>query len=236
MADSTYTVEQYEGLLDSVEDIASNNRLGFKILTDRRTGEHSFMLYEGNDTTANNVDNNPPCVFSQDYDNVLEQEYTKSTETYRNTAYVTGEEPKDDSNEEQVVIQLNDDKAGLERNEVLISAGNVKKEYKDANNNDVTMTDEEYSTAITNMGKDKLYSYGVNQSFSSEINTLANLRYREDYDLGDKVTCINRRWNIKIDARITEIEETYEVGKIGIEVTFGDSTPSLYKQIQSMIK
>lgn len=64
-------------------------------------------------------------------------------------------------------------------------------------------------------------------SFSSHIDTHANLVYKKDYDLGDRVTCVNKRWGIRIDSRITEITESYESGKEELEVTFGTSIPSL---------
>ena len=78
--------------------------------------------------------------------------------------------------------------------------------------------------------------FTISQAFSSEINSAANLTYREDFDLGDRVTCINKTWNVRIDARITEISETYELKGEGLEITFGESIPSLYKQIKNMAK
>lgn len=231
-----YNSEEYDNLLDAVVDLAQHAKMGFKITTDRATGEHTFSTYKGVDYTDDNTSGNPPCIFSQEYDNVLEQEYTKSIEKHKNTAYVTGEEPKEDSGEERKVIVLNPSNTGLDRCEVMISGSDIKKEYKDDNDVDVVLTDDEYVAALTDRGKEKIAQYEISQAFSSEINTRANLRYREDFDVGDKVTCINRTWNIKINARITEISETYEVGNDGLELTFGESIPSIYKQIKSMAK
>jgi hypothetical protein len=45
------------------------------------------------------------------------------------------------------------------------------------------------------------------------------------------VTCLNRRWGIRIAARITEIVESYESGKADLEITFGESLPTL-SQVQ----
>lgn len=64
-------------------------------------------------------------------------------------------------------------------------------------------------------------------AFSSFINTHANLRYKRDFDLGDRVTCINQRWKIRVDTRITEICESYESGKADLEITFGESLPTI---------
>ncbi|MFQ9555827.1 MAG: Gp37-like protein [Oscillospiraceae bacterium] len=40
--------------------------------------------------------------------------------------------------------------------------------------------------------------------------------------MGDRVTCINKRWNVRIDVRITEIAETYETSGEEIDITFGE--------------
>ena len=73
-------------------------------------------------------------------------------------------------------------------------------------------------------------------SFSSTINTRANLKYREDYDLGDRVTCVNKRWGIKINVRITEVAETYQQNMEEIDITFGESLPALITQIRQITK
>lgn len=231
--DITYTSEEYVNLLDASVDIAQGSKIGFKTLTDRATGLHTFSVYKGRDYTAENTEGNPPCIFSQEYDNVLEQEYTKSTEKYRSVAYVTGEEREDETSE---LVIVNDSLTGLDRNELYVSASDIKQTYTDDDDTEITLTDEEYRQALVDRGNEKLQQYPISQAFSSDINASANLVYREDFDLGDRVTCINKTWNVRIDARITEIEESYEVDGEGLEITFGESIPSLYKQIKNMAK
>lgn len=226
-----YTSEIYDNALDAITDLAQGSKIGFRITTDRATGLHAFSTYKGVDCTENNIAGNPPCIFSQEYDNVLEQEYSKSTEKYRNTAYVTGETREDESFETVVV---NEENSGLARNELHVSGGDIKQTYKDDSDTEVTMTDEEYRKALEDRGSEKLEQYPISQAFSSEINVGANLIYRKDFDLGDRVTCFNKKWNVRIDARITEITEGYEVGGESLEITFGESIPSLYKQIKTM--
>lgn len=226
-----YTSETYVNALDAIEDLAQGSKIGFRIDTDRSAGHHVFSVYKGVDSTENNSAGNPPCIFSQEYDNVLEQEYSKSTEKHKNTAYVTGETREDDSFETVIVGAEN---TGLDRNELYVSGGDIKQTYKDDDDKEVTMTDEEYRRALSDRGGEKLEQYPISQSFASEINVGANLIYRKDFDLGDRVTCFNKKWNVRIDARITEITESYDVKGEGLEITFGESIPSLYKQIKNM--
>lgn len=57
-------------------------------------GQAYFSVYEGRDLTAGNTAGNAPCIFSQEFDNIVEQEYTNSVENLKTTAYVGGEEKK----------------------------------------------------------------------------------------------------------------------------------------------
>ena len=54
--------------------------------------------------------------------------------------------------------------------------------------------------------------------------------------MGDRVTCINKRWNVRIDVRITEIAETYETSGEEIDIAFGESLPALLTQIRQITK
>lgn len=87
---------------------------------------------------------------------------------------------------------------------------------------------------LNTRGNAELDTYGETISFEAEINTQSNLSYKEDYDVGDIVTVIEPNWGIKIDARITKIEETYQDGKSSITATFGESMPTLIEKIKKV--
>ena len=52
-----------------------------------------------------------------------------------------------------------------------------------------------------------------------------NFKYKRDYDLGDIVTVNKKAWGIKMEKRITEIQEVYENGGFQIVPTFGNPLP-----------
>ena len=157
-------------------EYANAGKLGYDILLNERERLFGFYLYKGNDLTATNTEGNTPCIFSRDFDNVNEQEYTASIENCGNFIYVQG---------------AADDGAELE-------------------------------------------NYGKNINFVSTINTNSNLKFKADFDLGDRITCKETKWGIQIDARITEVTETYQKGEETIEATFGDSLPTLVDQIRKV--
>ena len=228
-----YTSEQYTNAQLAAETAAKAAKLGIRMRTDARTGAHVFSVYEGRDLTAGNTAGNAPCIFSQEFDNTVEQEYTNSVENLKTTAFVGGEEKEGVARK---VAEVGGSAAGLAREEVFINATDIVQEYEDDDGTQVSLTDAEYLALLSARGAEELEQYAETLSFGSKINTFANLIYRTDYDLGDRVTCVNKRWGIRIDVRITEIAETYQNNVEEIDITFGESLPALLTQIRQITK
>lgn len=228
-----YTSEQYTNAQLAAETAAKAAKLGIRMRTDARTGTHVFSVYEGRDLTAGNSAGNAPCIFSQEFDNIVEQEYTNSIENLKTTAFVGGEEKEGVARK---VTEVGGSAAGLEREEVFINATDIVQEYEDDDGEQVSLTDTEYLALLSARGAEELEQYAETLSFGSKVNTFANLIYRTDYDLGDRVTCVNKRWGIRIDVRITEIAETYQNNVEEIDITFGESLPALLTQIRQITK
>ena len=228
-----YTSEQYVNAQLAAETAAKAAKLGIRMRTDARTGAHAFSVYKGRDLTAGNSAGNAPCVFSQEFDNIVEQEYTNSIENLKTTAFVGGEEKEGVARK---VAEVGGLAAGLAREEVFVNATDIVQEYENDNGEQVTLTDTEYLALLSARGAEELEQYAETLSFGSKINTFANLIYRSDYDLGDRVTCVNKRWGIRIDVRITEIAETYQNNVEEIDITFGESLPALLTQIRQITK
>lgn len=228
-----YTSEQYTNAQLAAETAAKAAKLGIRMRTDARTGAHVFSVYEGRDLTAGNTAGNAPCIFSQEFDNIVEQEYTNSVENLKTTAFVGGEEKEGVARK---VAEVGGSAAGLAREEVFINATDIVQEYEDDDGEQVTLTDAEYLALLSARGAEELEQYAETLSFGSKINTFANLIYRTDYDLGDRVTCVNKRWGIRVDVRITEIAETYQNNVEEIDITFGESLPALLTQIRQITK
>ena len=228
-----YTSEQYTNAQLAAETAAKAAKLGIRMRTDARTGAHVFSVYEGRDLTAGNTAGNAPCIFSQEFDNIVEQEYTNSVENLKTTAFVGGEEKEGVARK---VAEVGGSAAGLAREEVFINATDIVQEYEDDDGEQVTLTDAEYLALLSARGAEELEQYAETLSFGSKINTFANLIYRTDYDLGDRVTCVNKRWGIRIDVRITEIAGAYQNNVEEIDITFGESLPALLTQIRQITK
>ena len=227
-----YSSEPFINALLALEQIAKASRLGFQIITDIRTAAHFFRIYDGREFTAEQIIN-PPIIFSPEFDNILEQEFTNSTERLRSTAYIGGEETHD---RPRRVVEVGTNAAGLDRAEVFINATDITQTWRDDNGVQHTIPAAQYDAMLAQRGVQSLEYFAEILSFSSVLNNFANLRYKEDYDLGDRVTCVNRRWGVRINVRITEVMEIYQDhNEARLEITFGESLPALIDQIRLLV-
>ena len=211
----------YRNLLDEIESIADTNELGIRTLIDVQNKLMEFDVYKGLDRTASQSVN-APSIFSKEFENILEQEFVDSSTNYRNLALIAGE--GEGALRQFATIGQGE---GLDRFELFVDGRDLQQ--GDLNN-------EEYSLLLENRGQNKLSEYTDIQTFDSKINLNSNLTYKEDFDLGDLVTCTSKKWGIAIDTRITEIEEVYDSNGKQINIVYGNNIPTLIDKIKAVIK
>ena len=226
-----YANEVYAKLGQEVKARAQAGKLGYDILINERSRQYGFYLYKGKDLTAKNSEGNTPCIFSRDFDNVNEQEYTASIENCGNFIYIQG--AADDSGSQPVTTVDGEGASGLELTEVFCDATDIARKYQ-SGETEVTIPLNTYLQMLKTRAAAELENYGKIINFVSTINTNSNRKFKQDFDLGDRITCKETKWGIQIDARITEVTETYQKGAEEIEATFGDSLPTLVDQIRKV--
>lgn len=86
-----------------------------------------------------------------------------------------------------------------------------------------TLTSDEYAALLRQRGVEKLAETIRSESFSADAIDTGNYKYRIDWDLGDIVTFA--KWGIRLDRRITEVEEVDENGVETITPTCGSPLP-----------
>lgn len=230
-----YSAEFGASAEDEIYNRALVGKLGFDILVNERAKLYGFWLYKGKDLTATNTQGNTPCIFSRDFDNVNEQEYTESIENMKNTAYVAGAADADGTQPEIEVWKNGEEAQGWDRDELFIEATDISRTTKDQSGQDIQIPLEQYLQLMATKADGQLESYGERISFVSTISTSKNLKYKKDFTVGDIVTSIEKRWGIKIDARITKINQTSQNGQETLEVTFGESLPTLIEKIKQKV-
>ena len=137
-------------------------------------------------------------------------------------------------------ITIDSGNKGLHRVELFVDARDLqdtKSVTSGDNTEEVPIPLEEYNKLLLNRGQEKLKECVDVNSFTSKINVNQNnLIYKQDYDLGDIVTCINRKWNIKVNTRITEVEEFFNTNGKEINIVFGQELPTLIDKIKQLKK
>ena len=147
--------------------------------------------------------------------------------------YATTFNAADDDGSQPVTTVDGEGAAGLDLIEVFCDATDIARKYQQGET-EVTIPLNTYIAMLKSRGSAELENYGKNINFVSTINTNSNLKFKADFDLGDRITCKETKWGIQIDARITEVAETYQKGEETIEATFGDSLPTLVDQIRKV--
>jgi len=216
----------YKNLGDEVKSLSNISDLGHRIKFDIPNRQLIFDVYKGLDRSVNqNV--NPRAIFSKEFENILEQEFTDSLNNYKNLALIGG---IGEGSERKLAIVGS--AAGLDRFEIFADQKSLSN--NDENNNPIS--DVAYTNLLIEKGNETLSGTKEILTFDSTISNNSNLKYKKDFDLGDIVTCVSKRWNLVINTRITEIQEIYEEQGQSINITFGNSVPTLIDKIKQKLR
>jgi len=199
----------YRNLLESVSDLCDGLGIGIKTVFNPATGLFTVTLYNGGNSSA---------VFSKEYENLTEQTYIESVDDYANTALIGGE--GEGSARQFVTIAQG---SGEHRREVFVDARDLQSADFPGN----------YTETLTFRGQSRLAELAPRYSFDAGVNPHGNLRYKQDFDLGNMVKVIAKPWGVSMTARISEIEETYDAEGFSLFITFGKSELTLAQKMRS---
>ena len=202
------TQVSYKNLLDTVIGLCDASDRGIKTVFDPITGNLTVALYTGVVSQA---------VFSREYENLTSQIYTQSAVDYANTALIGGE----GEGASRVLASIAEN-VGENRREVFVDAKDLRQEDFGAG----------YPTALLYRGQNRLSELSMAHSFDAEVNPHGNLRYKFDFDLGQVVTVLSKKWGVLLAARITEIEESYDASGLALNIVFGKGALSLLQKLK----
>ena len=202
------TQVSYKNLLDTVTGLCDASDQGIKAVFNPATGDLLITLYTGAVSQA---------VFSREYENLTTQIYTQSAIDYANTALIGGE-----GEGALRMFASIADTAGEARREVFVDAKDLRQEDFGAG----------YPAVLLYRGQNRLSELSMAHSFDAEINPHGNLRYKVDFDLGQAVTVLSKKWGVTLAARITEIEESYDASGQTLNIVFGKGALSLLQKLK----
>lgn len=179
--------------------------LGQSICFDYFTNELSYIVYQGLDRTEEQVKNDW-AVFSDDYDNISDVNYSKDDSGYKNFAYIIGKD-----NLTTFVDQV---KPNERRKEMI------------------TTSSEEVVATLQEKGRQELIKENQVDVINCTAISNPNLQYKRDFDLGDLCTVKIRNLDKMTNMRITEVKEIYENGELTILPKFGEDFITIKKFIE----
>lgn len=203
----------YKDLYTYLTKLSACSNLGFRIRGDYKEKNFYFEVYEGKNHSQNQT-GNKRVIFSEVYRNINKTTFTTNCQNYKTHAIVFGD--GEGTNRTIMEAVIDPELTGWERREIMVDARDIKRDG---------LTEEQYKAALMQRGTEKLKEYGIVECLEATTLPNMNFTYKKDYDLGDIVTVNKKSWGIKMDKRITEVQEVYENGGLSIIPTFGDPLP-----------
>jgi len=213
----------YKNVADELESLSNTSNLGYRINFDTINKQLVFEVYKGLDRSVNQSIN-AKSIFSKQFENILEQEYTDSLNNYKNLCLIGG---MGEGVARKLVTIGNS--SGLDRFEVFNDQKSLSNEV-----DSIVMSDTDYNNLLIAKGNETLAENIDIKTFDSKININSNLKYKVDYDLGDIITFVSKQWGVTSNTRITEISEIYEQDGLSIDITFGTNIPTLIDKIKQI--
>lgn len=198
-----------KGVLAVCTALARSAPLGFRCRLDVPGKRWVFEVYDGVDHSVTQHDR-PYVLFSDEFRNIANPKYEINTTGAANYAYVAGQ----DSGENRVIITV-DQTAGAPRRELWVDARDLQQAEG--------QTLDGYKAQLTQRGVEKLAETARVENFSADAVDTENFRYLTDWNLGDIVSF--EKWGIRLDQRITEVEEVDEGGVMTITPVCGNPLP-----------
>ena len=116
--------------------------------------------------------------------------------------------------------ELSESPTGFDRFETFFDCG------------DLLSTETETAISLEQEGQHRLDEYKEIKSLTAEISQAGSFLYGKQWDLGDLVTVIGKRFNLRQNLRVTEIKESYEPKEFRLSVTLG----ALPKRLGDVLK
>lgn len=201
----------YRNLMDAIMGLCEASDVGIKTVFNPTAKTFTVRLYKGTQSQA---------VFAEEYENLISQIFTQSVVDYSNIVLIGGE----GEGAERVFVTIGGG-VGVDRREIFVDA-------KDLRSEDFP---DDYTIALLFRGQSKLSERIMTQSFDSTFNPHGNLRYKIDFDLGQVVKVLSKKWGVTLETRITEIEETYYADGQSLDVVFGKGILTLPQKLKGVL-
>lgn len=227
---STSTVDyqnSYGVVCDEVDALCSTYDIGIReTATNLQNPHNKLEIVKGKDLSD-------VVEFNVDFDNLLSESYESSNFDEATMAWVFGE----GDSSARLNVKLNDNLAGLEREEIYVDARDIQKQTQDGSGKDITLTDSQYKATLTSRGIEKLAEQEEVLTLNGDIDLESDLFvYGKDYELGDRVRFTSKLFNLTKTSVLVGIDETWDNTGHHMSPLWDKESPTVFDIIKRRIK
>lgn len=181
-------------------DMVRPYNYSFDLLINHSTKKLEVHVWGGTDRSiSQNI--YPHVIFSQEFDNVLTQEYYESMLDFKNMAYIAGE----GEGVNRIITTTGGGTIANGRREIFVDARDIQKTYYDDNGDPQTMSDQDYLGMLVMRGREVLAELRAKRFFESSIEDV-QFKLGTDYFLGDFVTFQDKEIGVILNAMVSSIK------------------------------
>jgi len=220
---NTVWMSRYDQLDEALQSICEYTDMGYEIYllpSQARTDVYSFDVIPGVDRSEKQT-RNSRVIISLEFESVESISYSNDTAAYKNVAYAAG---AGENYNRSVLTVTNETETpkGYRRRETFVDCGTLE------------IAETETTLSLAEEGKHKLQDYKKVESLTAEVSQSSPFIYREHYDLGDLVTVYVPELGLAQDMRVAEAEESYDQGRISLNITFGTAPSHIGRTIRAI--
>ncbi|MBS6510452.1 MAG: siphovirus ReqiPepy6 Gp37-like family protein [Clostridiales bacterium] len=211
-----------ETLSDALFALLSPEGMSWQLTYDFEADKILFEVLLGKDRTQDQKDN-AWAFFSTSRENLLEVEYEKNQEDYKNFAYVAGA----GEGEARTIVEVNQT-GGARRRAIYVDARDLQREEGES--------EEEYKKRLIQRGQEKLKKRSLTETIAGVAAEDALPKLGIDYELGDKCDFEHTELGLSFSDIITGIDKVWEDGGHSTRPIFGAQSLNLRQIIEREVK
>lgn len=215
---------EYSTLSSALTTLLSQFYIGLEILMSPNDKTYIVKLFQGKNLYLENNENNTPIIFSSNLNNIMGESFTHTNVNFNNVAYVYG--TLEGNNTPKLVVIGNNMAIGLNRFEIGICGDDPI-----INGAELNLTSDNYQHILTAVGEQYLATSEITKNFAGKLNMNADIKYKKNFYVGDKISCINKNWDLNENLVITAVTENWSVQGQQISLTFGYPLPTILEKI-----
>ena len=216
----------------AIVQLAKAGGFGVRVRFDKTTAAETLELRHGIDRSIQGTEHYRG-YFGTRMQNLSGVSQEDDGSNYANVVLCGGEKPTEQDTWKQLFLEVGDTTAtGADRHELWVDGSSVTHRHTvqlaDGSTQEATYTEAEYKTALTNYATAALLEHLGGTTLKATAKDL-QLRYGEDYDMGDLVPLRVPELGMTASARVSSVKLIYEhtgrtVEPVFDNITFGGDT------------